>query len=297
MPETIEHDHFPEVVDNGKGTHRLELLNIKEDLRTPSERRRYFTELPNEDFHRMVGYVNSITRGEKISYEYEDGQFPMGETPELEEKGDLMELTFDTVKEILTDDEIDDETALRRAGLTLAGAINYIHPFKNGNGRTGRVLHYLIEFGSERGDDSFNNEMYAAIAKLPAYEGDTAKAISNTPPVELEPSINAYLSAHREVTESNLSPRAQASARVVAFLDMMRGQAEILISQDAVFMDTVNGVKKRFDAGSVDGRQLYEALYVGQSTTPNRMPVNGANPIRAEKRQPRGTISLSIDLV
>jgi hypothetical protein len=224
MTEKVEFDHYPEVVADGKGIRRLELMGLDEHLADPAERRRLFETMSNEGYTKMFGFVNSLTRGEKPNYSYEDGNLPMLETPKLEDKSALMDATFESVRGILSDRETDDATALRRAGLTMAGAIDYIHPKENGNGRTGRTLHYLMEFGTGRGDRAFGDEMYAVIGKLPMYDTDSKKALDDSPPSQLENALNQEI--YRSVDETTLKgmdARDLAAARVITFLDMMSG--------------------------------------------------------------------------
>jgi len=48
----------------------------------------------------------------------------------------------------LGDTNLSDEDALAYAGLTLAGGILYTHPFKDGNGRSSRLLSYMFINGN-----------------------------------------------------------------------------------------------------------------------------------------------------
>lgn len=290
MIRTIEYDHYPEKFENEKGTRRLELLVIKENLRDGGQRREFFANLPNEQFLRMVGYINSVTRGKKLEYDYSDGQLLMSETPPLEDKAPLMVLTFEAVRNILTNSNLENERALRLAGLTLAGAINLIHPYKNGNGRSGRLLHYLVEFGTERGDKAFNEEMYAIVGKLPVYDTDSRVSLYNTPPPELDHALNAYLLSAKREQYLSANPRDQASARVATFLDMMQGQFNIPILEKVVRTQGSyqHGNRKvvRFEPNELDGTALFEMDYVMLSTIPNRLPIDipkDANRVMAQK--------------
>jgi hypothetical protein len=53
MGETIEYDHYPEVVDNNRGKKRVELLGLSETLAHPRERRNYFANLDNEGYRKV----------------------------------------------------------------------------------------------------------------------------------------------------------------------------------------------------------------------------------------------------
>jgi len=307
MSEKIEADHFPEIADNGKGFHRLELLGIDEQLADPGQRRELFSSMSNEDFQRMFGYVNSITRGESISYDYEDGQLPLHPTPKLEDKSRLMERTYDAVREIAQDESLDERTALRRAGLTMAGAINLIHPKKNGNGRTARALHYLIEFGTERGKDAFGDEMYAVVGKLPVYDTDNRDALRDSPPSQMERSLMQFASAHvSEEMSETMDDRDWAGVCVVSFLDMMKGNVVVPIDEKVSInrgkREDGSQIIERIEPGTMDGVELYEATYLASSTIPNRKPDDvpfGAKRVVAEKHvvDPDKTISISMDIV
>ncbi len=267
---SVEFDHYPEVVENNAGIRRLELLGIKETLRDPSDRRQFFAHMDDDGYTQMLGYVNSITRNETIDYEYQDGHSPSTYTPPMEDKKPLMDLTFQTMREILTDPELDDRTALRRAGLTIAGSSAYTHPKEEGNGRMGRASHYLVEFGTERGDQAFEEEMYAIIGKTRVYDTDPHIAMYSVPPSELDRLLDAQIATYQK--DIPITPRKHATARVLAFLDVMRGK----------------GVEHQV---SQAGIEMYEEEYLRLSSIPNREP--GAIPqdaqrvmARKPKRQP-----------
>lgn len=283
----VDHDHYPEITDNDKGIRRLELLRIKEHLRDSDERRTLYADMTDEQYTHMFGYINSITQGKQIEYDYENGETPFMSTPSLEDKGPLMDLTFKTVRSILSDSNLDTETALRRAGLTMAGAANYIHPKENGNGRSGRVMHYMIEFGTERGDQAFNEEMYAIIAKLPVYDTDRKAALYDTPPPELERALEKEVERKYPERYAQMSKSEVASTRVVVFLDMMRGVTPVPVHEDGIAVDQ-------------EGVSLYEQQYVSLSTVANRKPnevPEHAHRVLAEKTDedvPTFTIDLDI---
>jgi hypothetical protein len=271
----IEHDHHPEIVENSQGMHRLELLGLDEQLSNSRDRREYFASLSGESFTRAVGYIKSITSGESISYGYEDGNLPSGDMPPFEDKAYLMDLTAQAIREIGSDPSLDNRTALRRMGLTAAGALQYIHPKEDGNGRTGRTLHYLMEFGTERGDKAFGEEMYAIIGKLPVYDSDSKRAIDDTTPPALDIALNMYMRQKQPDQYASTSGRERASARAVAFLDMMRGQATVPVIERVVIG---HGTHRQgdlrfetFEPGQIDGASLYEKQYLASSEVPNRL--------------------------
>ena len=58
-------------------------------------------------------------RKKKIEYGYKDGEL-LEATPPLEDKEELMNETFETVREILRKEDIGTDEALQLAGLTFA---------------------------------------------------------------------------------------------------------------------------------------------------------------------------------
>lgn len=305
ITKKIQSDHHPDIVDAGKGVKRLERLGLAEKLIDSETRRDLFGNASNEQYKKMLGYVNSITRGNRIDYEYKDGQTPLMVTPPLEDKGSLMDMTFETVREILKNDQMDSLTALRRAGMTLAGAINYIHPYEDGNGRTARTLHYLVEFGNERGESAFEADLHAIIGKLALYDVDRAKALDDTPPPELEGELNKYVSQNSG--GKNLGEREFASKRVEAFLKMMAGKINIPIDSEITLRNfsllrTDQPMQpEKWPPGSLNGVDLYTKSYLYQSSIPNRAPNDipeGASRLIGERENPDiPKIVLNIDLL
>lgn len=305
MEYTFEHEHHPEVVENGRMIRRLEKLHLKEDLENPAMRKNLFANLSDEQFQKMLGYINSLVQGKKIDYTYADGQLPMSDTPTLEDKEQLMNETFDAVRSILQNEDMPSDSSLRLAALTLAGAINYIHAYENGNGRTGRVAHYLVEYGSER-REVFEKELSALIAKMPLYEGDTARVIDDTPPPELEKWLGVYAMSHIPEYQS-LDARARATMRVRIYLEMMKGNIAIPIDEEVNIYSPQSLDKERstvhYDPGEIDGRELYSQSYLHQSTAPQRslseLPSDGVFNVATRRPEPtqQNMISLGIDLV
>ncbi len=300
----FEEDHHPEVVESGKASRRIERLGLKEELGDPEKRRAYFGNLTDEKYKKALGYVNSLSRGESIDYNYQDGQLPLEPTPQLEDKERLMSSTFQTVREILGDENMNTAHALRVAGLTLAGGVNYIHPYENGNGRTGRVMHYVMEFGNQRGEQVLEEELYAIIGKLPLYDTDRAKALDDGPPPELTEELNQLVGRNSEgITDL----RVLASKRVELFLAMMKGNVDVPINREVIIRnlslaqvgDTIQ--PEKVSPGQINGRELYEKQYLYNSSVPNRrlgeVPL-GARRVMGERQSlliPR--IMLNVDLV
>ncbi|NBP57973.1 Fic family protein [bacterium] len=327
MEKFFEYDHHPEIVENNKGLRRLEKLNVKEDLISPESRKDFFLNLTDEQYKKMFCYINSITRGERINYEYEDGILPSLSTPSIEDKERLMNSAFQTVRDILNQSNQENITEeelryiLRRAGLTMAGAINYIHPKSNGNGRTARILQYIIEYGIDRGSKLFEEELYSIISKQPIYEGDELLAIETNPPEELNSAISEY-NFQNHPQYGDLNSREQASLNVDVFLSMMKGEITVPVNKDYKItrLPYIGYIKKDIEGrgkrvllsgnivetipkGTINGDELYEQSYVAYSTVPNRKPsdipqdLNKNTLSRKERLSVINTLSVPGDLV
>jgi len=268
----IESDHRFDVVEGGMGVRRLEKLGLKERLKTPEERKKLFAGLKDEQYQKMLGYVNSLVRGKKISYEYGHSTPPMLVVPSREMKDPLMRETFAAVREILADESVPAEEALRLAGLTMGGAVNYIHPYDNGNGRVGRLMHYLMEFGTER-DGVMDDELRALIAKVPLYEGELDHVIDDTPPTELELALKD-MAASLDAGYADLDEEGRAAEAVRTYLKMMKGEISVPLTRDAKIVARRRISEKpkvqEFPKGSIDGRAFYLRSYESGSTAPNR---------------------------
>jgi hypothetical protein len=301
----VEDSHHPEVFENDKGTRRLELLGLKEQLRDPADRRSFFAGMTDEDYAKMAHYAGSVAYGEKVDYEYYDGHTTQGETPPLEDKERLMNVVFSAARDIAQNPELDDRTALRDIGLTLGGGTDYVHPRIDGNGRQGRILHYVAEFGSERGDDAVNVELYGVVAKLPVYDTDKKVPIDHMPSDELTGALNRHvLREHEAQGGGELSLRELASKRVEAFADMMRGKVNIpvpfRVSRIYVPFGQTGATVENHPPNTFDGKTLYEKDYVDVSALPHRQPNEvpaHARRVKAAQRQQRKTISISADIV
>jgi hypothetical protein len=301
----IEHDHHPEAVDAQKGTRRLELLGLNEMLAQPDSRRVFFAELGDEEYAKLLGYINSVMRKQPIQYDYGDSSPNFLVTPPPEDKAPLMEQTFKTIRSILGNHELDERAALRRAGLTMAGAINYVHPYGNGNGRTGRVAHYLMEFGSERGDQAFNDELYAIIAKVPVYDFDNRQAIYDTPPPQLERALAQTAHEQNPTTWEYISDRQRALEAVRVYLGMMEGNLTVPITEDVShwYADSTqpSGARREFfPVGTITGDQLYERDYTRLSTVPTYSPEDiptDAHRVVAERLSNKATTTLYLDKI
>lgn len=267
-----EAGHHPEVVQNNKATRMLELLGINEHLRTPSARRELFSGFSDETFQKYIGYINSVSRGKPIQYEYENGTLPMTDIPSENDKAKLMREVFESVRQILQDDSLSDDQALEYAGLTLGGGILLTHPYNDGNGRASRASQYLLTYGNERGDQAVETDLYAALAKLPVTKDDPRHAIENIPPPALVKELYGHLESVDPAGMQLLDGPGQAARMVSLYCDVMAGRIKLMNSAPVrTMIRTADGkISSEIDApGTVDLRDVYVKSYHGLSRIPD----------------------------
>lgn len=109
-----------------------------------------------DDFIDLLQQTASLVRtGDASARQNFDGEhvtLQVHEVPDQREKEALLKETWETAKSFLMDNRIDDQDALDYAALTVAGGFLYAHPFADGNGRTSRVVSYMMSQG--RGKDN-----------------------------------------------------------------------------------------------------------------------------------------------
>lgn len=111
----------------------------------PRSKRDWIARMTPSDFKGVVLYFNALLRDRDPATHTFDGEGVMTGVmtpPPQKFKEALLEETAAALTRIARDSQLDDSQALRRIGLTAAGALNLIHPNANGNGRTGRFLSY-----------------------------------------------------------------------------------------------------------------------------------------------------------
>lgn len=148
--EIIPHDNTfaPEIIGYVKSN---------EALADPATRRDYFERLSEDDFLAVTQRIASMVRtGDSNQLQHFDGAkmtLRTMEVPDQREKEQLLRETWRTAQVLLSDRKLSDEDALEYAGLTVAGGLLYSHLFDDANGRTSRMLSYIIEKGAESVDD------------------------------------------------------------------------------------------------------------------------------------------------
>jgi hypothetical protein len=263
---TPEAGRHPEVARGAVKT--LELLGMDETLSTPEKRRLFFRELDDAGYKKYLGFINSVTQGKPIQYEFQDGRLPITGTPPLEDKEPLMNELFAAVRRIMSDKNLDDEVALEYAGLALAGGVLLTHPYEEGNGRTSRVSQYLITHGNQRGRDQFEADLFGIIAKDSLYAGDLRKMMRNAVPPSVVKELDEYnLDNLREEFESSSWPE-RAAMRVRTFARMMSGELAIHNKHPITRVsEEANGelLRHEYAPGDADLKEFYLQTYKGRS--------------------------------
>lgn len=149
--------------ENNHSKSIIDFINSRDQFKDPIQRRDYFEHLSEEDFLDFVQQIANLIRTGLAEQQHFDGTtvgLLTHEVPDHREKEDLLRETWKTAKEFLRDSEIPDQDALDYAALTAAGGLLYVHPFADGNGRTSRVLSYIIS----RGDKADRQELHDILA-------------------------------------------------------------------------------------------------------------------------------------
>src|SRR6187402_3357248 len=143
--ETVPHsgELAPDIVD---------FFQAFSDLNDPILRRDRLEQFSEEDFLDLVGRTASVVRSGNANalqaFDGDDVSLAWQETPDQRDKTSLLVETWRTAKSILQNREFNDDRALEYAALVVAQGLLFVHPFKDGNGRTARLLSYFIARGT-----------------------------------------------------------------------------------------------------------------------------------------------------
>ncbi len=126
----------------------VEFYDAVDELKDPALRREYFETFTPADF---IGFTQQakglICNGNADYLEPFDGETVSlftHEVPDQRDKEDLLVQTWNTARSILQDRSLNDEDALTYAALVAAGGFLLTHPYMDGNGRTSRVISYVM---------------------------------------------------------------------------------------------------------------------------------------------------------
>ena len=120
------------------------------DGSTPKERADQFKNVSLEDFARLIDNINRGVQGSADSLILEDGVMKIGdkETIPVEHRYEVMSELIRLIKE--SSDDVNPE----RLGDVAALGIVLLHPFRDGNGRTARIVGSIFH---EEYDDGWEN--------------------------------------------------------------------------------------------------------------------------------------------
>ncbi len=136
--------------EHAKTVKLMERLHAAETFSTPEHSKKFLDSLSYEDFKKWTGLVNGVERGiprserGQVSDSYVLSENPLMGTeveyqpPHKDFRDPLLKMAFEKAQSI-----DDPETA----ALTLGLAINAIHYFEDGNGRTARMTYALLSRG------------------------------------------------------------------------------------------------------------------------------------------------------
>ncbi len=141
--EIVSHD-----INNAQEIARF--FEANKQLEDPVQRRDYFEHLDEDEFLDLVQQTAGLVRTGNAVNQYFDGEnmiLPLHDVPDQREKEQLLRETWCVAKTFLSNTHLPDDDALDFAALTVAGGLLYAHPFDDSNGRTSRILSYMISQG------------------------------------------------------------------------------------------------------------------------------------------------------
>lgn len=127
-----------------------------------TQRRDYLSQFDVPDAIEMIQYINSMVCDEdglaafdRPAGDYVNDTYVLNEAvvPDVRDAECLLARAWEVSKGMLSDYTLPDEVALALAGITMANAVLLVHPFIDGNGRTSRVMSYIMVFEQPTAED------------------------------------------------------------------------------------------------------------------------------------------------
>ncbi len=162
----------------------LKETQAEQSLSTPESRRKLILQTNFGVFENWLQRVNGITRKikpvDRYIYDTDSETYSMS-APDIQDRQLLLKQAWEASKRIL-EPETEIDQKLKDVSLLLGGAINFIHPFEDGNGRTGRVVSLLTREGFDGSQKSRG--------LIEEVVGERGRWVLNNNPRTLAPLLN-----------------------------------------------------------------------------------------------------------
>ena len=192
---------------------RLQEFGLAEPLATPENRRQFLLGLSWEGLCQLLSTINHLSQNLSPPSEIQLAKgvvTPSLLPPHIKDKKMVLSLALKSTREIMGR-ETEVEQQLEDVALLWGGVINYTHCFPDGNGRTSRIMGYLLRQGLEDED--------LCRKKLAELTVNTDKRYLNyNSPIHLTPFINS------EVRDRQLDQYGLKDLRTV-YADVLWGES------------------------------------------------------------------------
>jgi len=148
-------------------------------LATPRLRRQWVLDTTPQEFVAQLPRWNALLRGlNPVNHGFYDGFVWVDRyhdpgnsnswdisllSPAPKDKIPLLERAWQSAQISAENPRLNDARAMRRIGLTIAGAVNLVHAFRNGSGRLGRYWGYVLDQGDNGTPKSADRIQRAAL--------------------------------------------------------------------------------------------------------------------------------------